>query len=63
MEFYNSLLNSKYAVLAIIALVLILGSKLVAVLIIVLTPSLSDKQIDAITKIMTFNFTFNNKKE
>lgn len=63
MEFYNSLLNSKYAVLAIIALVLILGSKLVAVMIIVLTPSLSDKQIDAITKIMTFNFTFSHKSE
>lgn len=63
MEFYNSLLNSKYAVFAIIALVLVLGSKLVAVLIIVLTPNLSDKQIDAITKIMTFNFTFNHKSE
>lgn len=63
MEFLNSLLNSKYAVFAIIALVLVLGSKLTAILIIVLTPNLSDKQIDAITKIMAFNITFNNKKE
>ncbi len=63
MEFLNSLLNSKYAVFAIIALVLVLGSKLTAILIIVLTPNLSDKQIDAIAKIMTFNITFNNKKE
>ena len=63
MEFLNSLLNSKYAVFAIIALVLFLGSKLLTVLIIVLTPNLSDKQIDAITKIMAFNITFNNKKE
>ena len=63
MEFLNSLLNSKYAVFAIIALVLFLGSKLLTVLIIVLTPHLSDKQIDAITKIMAFNITFNNKKE
>mgnify|MGYP004589702631 CR=1 len=63
MDFISSLLNSEYAVLAIIALILILGSKLTAILIIVLTPNLSDKQIDAITKIMTFNFTFNNKSE
>lgn len=63
MEFYNSLLNSKYAVLVIIALILVLGSKLTTILIIVLTPNLSDKQIDAITKIMTFNFTFDNKSE
>ena len=63
MEFLNSLLNSKYAVFAIIALVLVLGSKLTAILIIVLTPNLSDKQIDAITKIMTFNFTFSHKSE
>ena len=63
MEFLNSLLNSKYAVFAIIALVFVLGSKLTAILIIVLTPNLSDKHIDAITKIMAFNITFNNKKE
>lgn len=63
MEFLNSLLNSKYAVFAIIALVFVLGSKLTAILIIVLTPNLSDKQIDAITKIMAFNFTFNHKSE
>ena len=63
MDFISSLLNSEYAVLAIIALILILGSKLTAILIIVLTPNLSDKQIDAITKIMAFNFTFNHKSE
>lgn len=63
MEFLNSLLNSGNTVVAIIVLVLFLGSKLTAILIIVLTPNLSDKQIDAITKIMTFNITFNNKKE
>lgn len=62
MDFISSLLNSKYAVVAIIALVLVLGSKLLTVLIIVLTPNLSDKQIDAITKIMAFNITFNKKK-
>lgn len=63
MEFLNSLLNSENTVFAIIVLILFFGSKLVAVLIIVLTPNLSDKQIDAITKIMTFNITLNNKKE
>ena len=63
MEFLNSLLNSEYAAFIIIALILVLGSKLTTILIIVLTPNLSDKQIDAITKIMAFNFTFNNKKE
>ena len=63
MEFLNSLLNSGNTVVAIIVLVLFLGSKLTAILIIILTPNLSDKQIDAITKIMTFNITFNNKKE
>lgn len=63
MEFLNSLLNSEYAAFIIIALILVLGSKLTTILIIVLTPNLSDKQIDAITKIMTFNITFNNKKE
>ena len=63
MEFSNSLLNSENIVLFIIVVVLILGSMLLAVLIIVLTPNLSDKQIDAITKIMTFNFTFNHKSE
>lgn len=63
MEFLNSLLNSEYAAFIIIALILVLGSKLTTILIIVLTPNLSDKQIDAITKIMAFNITFNNKKE
>lgn len=63
MEFLNSLLNSEYAAFIIIALILVLGSKLTTILIIVLTPNLSDKQIDAITKIMAFNFTFNHKSE
>ena len=63
MEFLNSLLNSENTVFVIIVLILFFGSKLLAVLIIVLTPNLSDKQIDAITKIMTFNITLNNKKE
>lgn len=63
MEFLNSLLNSEYAAFIIIALILVLGSKLTTILIIVLTPNLSDKQIDAITKIMAFNFIFNHKSE